>query len=48
MLNITVKLTNGYEIPMISFRTWKTPGDVTANRSLILKKDMASSVLYYA
>ena len=30
MLNKTVKLANGYEIPSIGFGTWQTPDGVTA------------------
>lgn len=30
MLNKTVKLANGYEIPSIGFGTWQTPDGCTA------------------
>ena len=30
MLNKTVKLANGYEIPSVGFGTWQTPDGVTA------------------
>lgn len=30
MLNKTVTLANGYEIPSIGFGTWQTPDGVTA------------------
>ena len=30
MLNKTVKLANGYEIPSVGFGTWQTPDGISA------------------